>query len=48
MCVHSFGFMEEGGGGGFFGVFAVEGREAEPIQYLADLAEGNETCIFAV
>ena len=28
MCVHSFGFMEEGGGvGGFFGVFAVEGRE---------------------
>ena len=43
MCVHSFGFMEEGGGGGFFGVFAVEGRETRIILLLGHGAEGNET-----
>ena len=43
MCVHSFGFMEEGGGvGGFLGVFAVEGRETRILLLSGHGAEGNE------
>ena len=43
MCVHRFGFMVEGGGvGGFFGVFAVEGRETRILLLSGHGAERNE------
>ena len=34
--------MEEGGGGAFLGVFAVEGRETRILLLLGHGAEGNE------